>query len=403
MMKPIVPETSAQRAAAARSQRLATHYLDWCRRPALRHAACLALLTFMPLLRWSPALASREPLGDEPAYRAAFTQVAAGASPYVGTDYVYPAAFAFAGAWSAAHVGLESTMYLLRAANLAGLAVVVWCSLAWLSWPLPHRLVVGSAFVLLAPQVAHSVLLGNLSLAVSGLVIAGLLLVPKAPLVAGCLLGASLALKPIAPMIVPSLLAAVDRDERRARLVAGGAALVLTLALVLLFPYARELVALQETSRVATTVSLHRIPRLLGYQINALWISAPLALAALAVLRRRPLGHGRFLCFATTASVVVLPVVWSHTLILTLPLQVLALTVAADRLRSGAGREHAPRGLPWWLEPALVALAVASLQFAAGAGAIDDQGVVIQAAGALLPALAPIGLLAYLLAYTEAF
>ena len=124
MKKPIVPETSAQRAGATRSQHLATHYLDWCRRPASRHVACLLLLALLPLLRWPAALTSQEPLGDEPAYRAAFAQVAAGASPYVGTDYVYPAVFAFAGAWSAAHLGLEATMYLLRAANLAGLPAI---------------------------------------------------------------------------------------------------------------------------------------------------------------------------------------------------------------------------------------------------------------------------------------
>jgi hypothetical protein len=401
-MDPTAQPARPASAAAARSRWLADTFAAWCRRPRLEHAACVLALAVLPLARWGPSLTGAEPLGDEPAYSAAFVNVAAGASPYDGTGFVYPAAFAFAGAWGVEHLGLTPTLYLLRAANLLGLAIAVWCALAWLPRSLPFRLALAGAYILLAPQAADAIRLGNVSLAASGLVIAGLLLVPRSPLAGGGLLGVSLALKPIAPMVIPCLLLAVDRDRRQARVRAAGIALLLLLVLVFAFPYADKLLALQETPRVAHTVSLHRLPKVLGYEVNALWLSAPLALAALALLRRHPLGRARFLCFATAASLVVLPLVWSHTLVLALPLEVLALTVAVDRWRRGAVG-GAPSGRVSWFEPVLVGLAVASLQLATGAGTIDDQGLLLQAAAALLPALAPIGLLAYLLAHTEAF
>ncbi len=403
-MNSTTPQTVNRGAAAERSRRLSENYRRWSRRPRVQHVACILILALVPLLRWWPALSGgAEPLGDEPAYQAAFARVAAGESPYGGTGFVYPAAFAFAGAWCVEHLGLDATMHLLRGANLLGLATVVWCSMAWLAWSILRRLWVGAAFILLAPQIAHSILLGNVSLAVAGLVVASLLRVPRAPLSAGLALGASIALKPIAPMTVACLIGASHEEARRSRWLAAAAATLVALILISAFPYPGQLIDLQATERVSTTVSLHRLPKLFGLEINALWISGPLALAALALLRRLKLGPARFLCFATTASLVVLPLVWSHTLVLALPLQVLALSVTVDRLH-GLSRTKGPAGsLPRWLEPALVLLAVASLQLSAGAGVIDDQNLTIQLAGAMLPALAPIGLLAYLLAHTERF
>jgi len=388
-------------ARTVRTLWLADNFHRWCRQPYSKHLVCVLVLVMVPLLRWWPALTNgTEPLGDEPAYQAAFSRVANGQSPYGGTDFVYPAVFAFAGAKSVDLIGLEYTMYALRGANLLGLAIVLWCSMAWLAWPLAGRLALGAAVILLAPQVSLAVLLGNVSLTVAGLVVGSLLAVPRAPVTAGLALGASIALKPVAPMAVACLAAATHEAAPRARWIAAGGAAFVVLVLLGAFPYMDQLIALQATDRVATSVSLHRVPKVLGFDVNALWLSVPLALVALSIVRKLELGRARFLCFATTASLVVLPLVWSHTLILLLPLQMLALYVAVDRVRGSSNQGHSASR---WLEPVLVVLAVASLQFSAGAGVIDDQGVVVQLAGALLPALAPIGLLAYLLGHTEAF
>ncbi len=173
--------------------------------------------------------------------------------------------------------------------------------------------------------------------------------------------------------------------------------------LVLLFPHLDELLALTDTHRVAATISLHRFPRLFGFEVNALWISAPLALAAVALAARLRLGRARLLCFAVTASIAVTPLVWSHTLVLLLPLEVLALAVAADRWAELRDEPPGSSPLPNWLEPVLVVLAVAAIQLSAGAGSIGDRILVLQLFGAGVPALAPLALLAYLLATTEEF
>jgi hypothetical protein len=399
-----IPGSPSAASAAARARAFGDAFDRWARLPLRVHAGCLLVLMLVPLLRWWPMVTETQiPLGDEVAYFNAFELVAAGESPFEEPDYLYPSVFAYAGAWSLVHLGRTFTDALLQALNLLGLASAIWCSMAWLSWTVPRRLMAGAAFILLAPQVRYSVEFNNFSLAVAGMVLGGLLLVSRRPLVAGLLLGSSVALKPVAPMAVGCLLFARREGHPRRRWLAAAAAILVAAGLVLLFPHLDELLALTDTDRVAATISLHRFPKLFGFEVNALWISAPLALAALAVVARHLLGRARFLCFAVTASVAVTPLVWSHTLVVLLPLEVLALAVAADRWAILREKPPGSSLLPHWLEPALVALAVAAIQLSAGAGSIGDQSVLLQLFGAGIPAVAPLALLAYLLGTTEPF
>lgn len=385
-------------------------FAGWLRLPVRVHLLALLVLVLVPMVRWWPQLSNTgTAFNDEVAYFEAFEQLAVGGSPFDAPDYLYPAVFAYAGRWSLELLGRPATALLLRGWNLLGLAVAVWCSLAWLPWSVRRRLVVGSAFTLLAPQVSYSVVFGNFSLAIAGMVIAGLLLAGRRPVVAGTLLGASVALKPIAPLAVGCLLLRRRRDERVERRLAALLAMVVAAALILSFPYLAELLALLKTGRVANSISLHRFPALFGLELNALWVSAPLALAALAVVLRGGLGEARFLCLALVASIAATPLVWSHTLAILLPLEVLALIVAARRwsargpaAAAGDG-SRTPSVLPPWFEPVMVVLAVAAIQFSSGAGSIDDQSVLLQLVGAGLPALAPLALLGYLLRTTDSF
>ncbi|MCZ6727000.1 MAG: glycosyltransferase 87 family protein [Acidobacteria bacterium] len=366
------------------------------------HLGCVLLLALVPALRWWPMVSSTDmPLSDEIPYFAAFERVAAGESPYDGSDYLYTPVFAFAGAWSMENLGHDATVALLRGINFLGLAMTIWCALAWFRWTLVQRLVVGSAVMLMAPQVSYSVLFGNLSLAVCGLILSGLVLAPRRPLLAGLLLGVSIVLKPIAPLAVGCLFLRPARAGGRRQMVAGAVAAVVVAVLILIFPYRDGFFDLLSTDRVSRTVSLHRFPKLLGFDISILWVSLPIALAAAALVLRGGLGRSRFLCLALTASVASTPVVWSHTLLLLLPVQALALAVVLDRWRTR--RADDAHRLPRWVEPALVLLAVAGLQFASGAGGIDDQGLLLQAVGTAIPALAPFVLLGYVLHHTESF
>lgn len=401
---PAVPDPAPATPAAARARAFAAAFAGWAGLPLRVHAGCLLVLMLVPLVRWWPMVTENEvPLGDEVAYFNAFDLVAAGESPFLEPDYLYPSVFAYAGAWSVAHLGRQATDGLLAGANLLGLAVAIWCSSAWLPWGAGRRLAAGVAFILLAPQVRYSVEFNNFSLAVAGMVIAGLLLVPRRPLAAGLLLGASVALKPVAPMAVACLPCARREGHARQRVVAAAAAALVAAGLVLPFPHLDALLALTATERVAASISLHRFPKLFGFEIDALWISAPLALAALALVAGRRFGRARLACFAITASIVVTPLVWSHTLVVLLPLEVLALAVAADRWAGLRRRPPESALLPPWLEPVLVVLAVAAIQLSAGAGSIGDQHLVLQLFGAGVPAVSPLALLAYLLATTEPF
>jgi hypothetical protein len=100
------------------------------------------------------------------------------------------------------------------------------------------------------------------------------------------------------------------------------------------------------------------------------------------------------LCFGGLAAVLAVPIIWSHTLLLTLPLQVLALTRAVARRREILAETNLWRRY----ESTFVILAVAALQLTEGAGAVDDQAVGFQLvvlSGAYLAAPA---LMAYILA-----
>jgi hypothetical protein len=404
-VRPSPAAVAAPSPAAARARAFADSFERWQALPLKAHVACLLVLMLVPVARWWPTVSETvEPLGDEVEYFAAFEHVAEGRSPFAEDDYLYPSVFAYAGAWSLEVLGRTTTDALLRAINLAGLAVAVWCSMAWLPWTAGQRLVAGVAFIALAPQVGYSVKFNNFSLAVAGMMLGGLLLASRRPLAAGLLLGGSVALKPIAPMAVGCLLFAHRETHDRKLRLAAMAAMVVAAALILPDPHLADLLALTaDTERVAASITLHRFPQLFGFEPNALWISVPLAAAALAIVATRRLGRARLLCFAVTASLAVTPLVWSHTLVVLLPLEVLALAVAAERWQTLKHRPAGASHLPAWLEPVLVLLAVASIQLSSGAGSIGDQPLLLQFFGAGVPAVSPLVLIAYLLATTDPF
>jgi len=399
------PSSVSSQAGSSQAAALAAGFGRWAGWPAAVHAGCVILLALVPAVRWWPTVSETEvAIADEMQYFAAFERVAAGRSPFDEPGYLYPAAFAYAGAWSVEHLGRARTDNLLQAANLLGLALTLWCAAAWLPWSAAQRLLGGTAFILLAPQARYSVGSNNVSLAVAGMIVAGLLLVPRRPLAAGLLLGGSVALKPVAPAALGCLLFARGELGGRRNVVAAGVGIAVAAALVLLLPHSAELLGRVGGRAVLDTVSLHRLPGLFGLGVNLIWVSVLVAVAAVAVLvLRGPLGRGRFLCLATAATVAATPLVRSHTLVLLLPLEVLAVTVAARRWTAASAALPAGRRVGSWVEPVLVLLAVASLQFSVGAGTIHGQGFLLELVGGGVPALAPLALLAYLLATTDRF
>ena len=371
----------------------------WLSLPWTWHLLAVVILAALPLVRWGSWLVDLdEPFPDATAYYRAFDKVGNGESPLAGSDFLYPSFFAYLGHGVDGLLGRPWTVALLRAVNLLGLGAAVWCALAWLPRPPPQRLLIGALFVLLAPQVNYSIYMGNLSLAVVGATLWGLSFAWRRPALGGALLGLGIALKPIAPLIVLGL--GVGRrgesngNLRRAALTAA----LVAAALFFLFPYRLEFLELLATPRVGWSVTLHKALYLIGLQVSSLWISVPIAVLYLWLLWRRPLARGQFIALSTAAALAATPLVWSHTLLLALPFEVMALWVAWQRFRGGRDGFDRPNWRPVY-EVALVCLAVAALQFAAGFAVLIDQPRSIQAAATSIPALAPWFLAAYLLRF----
>lgn len=385
------PEVADPRAAV--TERLARRFADWWSQPVSLHLLAVLLLVLVAALRWWPNVFAPRPLNDEMIYFRAFGNTQRGLSPFDRSGYLSFSLLAHLGGWSLTHLGEGTTLALLRAANLTGLSTTAWCSTAWAPWTLRGRWIAAALFVSLAPAVGFGMVVGNLSLLVSGMIVLALIGWPSRPLSAGGLLGGSIIAKPLAPGAIVALLSYRPAERGRTHLLAGGSAAVLAALIALGSPDLGRAIALDPWPRLARSVSPHRIGHLLGLDWSPLWITAGVALLTVLIARHYRLGPTQLLGLAVTASVAMTPIVWSHTLLVTLPLQALALAVAVD---AATRRRHAP-------EIFAVVLGIAAIQLSEGATNLYDQHLLIQWLGALPPMIAPWLLLAYLYRRTTTF
>ncbi|MDH3525343.1 MAG: DUF2029 domain-containing protein, partial [Acidobacteriota bacterium] len=371
---------------AAPSDRLRGAFAVWAGWPLRRHVLAVALLALVAALRHWGAVTEREPLVDERFYLAAFQLAAEGQSPYAKSGFYYPPAFAYAGALLLRALGGGGLLGLLRGLNLLGLGFVVWLATAWLGTALCPRpwwrgLAAGAALVCLAPGVWLGLLLGNLSFLAMALMLGGLLAWRRRPGAAGLVLGASLALKPLAPVAILALFAhrpgmGGERTPGGRHRLAAGLALLGGVLLLVLPPGLDEMLAqpVEELTR-ARIVSLHRFLGHAGLALDPLWVAAAVALAAvLAVRAAGVLGPGQLLCVATAGAALATPLLWNHTLLMTLPLQGAAFHLARERLRAAPDAERRRRRY----ELALVLAAVAAILLVNGGG-VDDRPRALQA------------------------
>lgn len=359
----------------------------------------LPVFVAIALLWWLPYNNAAHLQIDEASYFRAFALLQAGESPYDEPSYLYPPLVAVAGAWLVAQIGERSTALLLRQVNLIGGCLAVWLSLCLVAWPRGRvgealRVLVAVALVVLAPPLTSGITRGNLSLLAAGLAIAGLVGWPVRPGLAGTSLGFSLVLKPMAVLAPACLLLhrCADPRETRAARLAGAAAI--SAAALLLVPGARFLPGmfgnLGGNPTAVRVTSLHRVLHGLGVELPALALAAAIAALLAGLLLRAHLKPPQLLALAVAGSLLALPVVWPHTLLLALPLQVLAAALAAERRRGGA-----PLG-----EAVLVGCAVAAIFLSDGFGAIEQPAWLATLLVAL-PTLAPAALATYLLLLGE--
>ena len=363
---------------------------------------CLAItiLASVTVARWASTLFSPAPLFDEAIYLDAFRTVAAGQSPYSVYGYYYPPPFAVLGGWLLTTLGQPLLLLLIRGLVVLGLVLTVWLSLIWWRTPVWRRLVVGGLYLCVAPAVGLGMRTGNISFLVIGAIIPALMFWKFRPILSGLLLGSSVAIKPIAPLAALVLLVHRPGEGGYRQVVAGltaGMAMLGSLFPIVAFleMFSQNIAALS----LNRSISLHRLFSLAGIEINPLIAVVIVGVIAIVVSRLRPLDEADLLCVALTAAIWSVPLIWTHTLLLTLPVQMLAVVRALDRRRywrskgTRSNRTVEIHRFELWL----VLVSVASIQLAEGAGSVDRMDSWIQLTALGIPFVAPAALAGYVL------
>jgi hypothetical protein len=400
--------------------------IGWVQEPWWLHGAALAILALGTFLRFGWWLSFPGPLlPDELTYVRAIRLAMEGESPYGWGGYLYPPLFAYLSAWLWEHLGRGGLLAVYRLVNLSGAVVTVWCSMVWFRFAWRWRVALGLGVIFLSPAMVQGLTFGNLSLWVSGMLVLGLLIWSRRPVAAGLLLGLSVAIKPLAPPAILVLGAHRPRDGNRRHWIASGVAVAVAAVLLTAFPGFSEWLELGSRASPDRSVSFHRFPAIFGFEPNLLVVTAVVMAAVLALARWRAWGRLGILGLALVAVMAATPLVWNHTLVATLPLQVLAVVLLRQRWRrarsaaqgrasdgTGArsdgsavdgtmerervvGPVDTVEGRHRLYELIFVSLAVAALHLATGANTIYTSPIWLQLLGAGAPALAPGALLAY--------
>lgn len=360
--------------------------------PPGRHVAGLLLVALLIGLRFAGPLFAGQPIEDEEIYAAAFERVASGASPYANLEFYYLPPFAAAGAFLFETIGLVPALYLLRFLNLVATAGIAWLATGCWRLSFVRRILVAAIYGALAPAVHLALAWGNLSPLAIACWLLAFLLWRRRPLVAGALYALAMLVKPIAALGV--VLLALHRPAGlagkkawRPQLLCTGMAAVLILAALAASPHLPAFFGLaQGIPEAARSASLHRLLHCFAIDFPAVFLLPAVALPAILLLRRRPRGEGELYLFAAIAGLFATPLVWSHTLLLTLPLQSVALAQARERyLRHRRS-----------VEPLLVLTAVLAIQLSNGLGGVETWPLPVQGLFVLLPCFAPLGLALYL-------
>lgn len=357
----------------------------------------LALLAVCEL-RWYSQLTISSLQIDERSYFAAFEAVTSGRSPYEARSYLYPPLLATLGAEAVARCGERATSLTLRHLNLVAAALLAWLASRFLATRLAFRFFAAAAAVAVLPGFAAAIVRGNLSPLAAALALAGWLLWPKRALIGGALLALSLFVKPMAILVPLVLLVGRLPDPAESRQRQWTLLSMAASAVLLLIPGLRHLEGLAsqvgggkpEALRVA---SLHRVLDGLGWRLPAGVIALVIALVTAIVLRRRPLTPRRLGFVAWTASLLALPIVWDHTLLLALPVVAASLRLAGARWLARDRVQPRPKPGEAWL----VGLATTSVALANGFGAIETLPTWLNALLVAIPTLSPLVLTLFLI------
>jgi hypothetical protein len=218
------------------------------------------------------------------------------------------------------------------------------------------------------PAVRIATVFGNVAGLAAPLILLGLVLWKRRPIASGATLALGLVIKPIAPLAPMLLLfhrpATGGRQHWLAAIACAFTGIVFgTIGI----EYLPDLLTNAGQSSSPYNFSLHKILVEIGLNVPPLLVSLSIAVTILALVRTRKLGRTDLLTIAVTSSLFTLPMVWAHSLLLMLPIQLLAIDRCAQAILKWDSLERLQR-----LTTVLVLLATAATFFC---DAIAVQGL----------------------------
>jgi hypothetical protein len=304
----------------------------WLDLMALLIVFCLGVIWWFDLLNlpgWTP---------DGTQYQTAIALVQMGRSPYEQAVFPYPPTIAVLGAWISGVSGQELFLKIFRYANLLGGCAAVWGSVLFIRIPGWIKLVIAALAVAFLPALSDGLENDNLSVLASGLSILALVFWQRLPITMGIVLGFGLALKPLALATLCALAVHRNPPLRKKQALASLAACASAGLLVLLDPNFLLSAGSQPSVSAAVTdwaaavqnVSLFRVLASFGLRVPPFYILAVVMLGTIVYVRTRPLNPVQLLCVALTGSLLSLPIVWQHTLLLITPVAAIAAAFAVE-------------------------------------------------------------------------
>jgi|PlaIllAssembly_1097288.scaffolds.fasta_scaffold00961_1 hypothetical protein len=301
---------------------------------------------------WSDLLHSPGWNPDGMQYQTGIALVQMGRSPYEQTIFPYPPTIAVLGAWISGISGHELFRTIFRYANLLGGCAAVWGSVLFIRAPGWIKLVIATLGVAFLPALSDGLENDNLSVLAGGLSILALVFWQRLPIAMGIMLGFGLALKPVA-MAALFVLAAhrnplFKREQALASLAAcaSGGLLILLKPSYLLSAGSQPSIqaAVADWASAVQNVSLFRVLASFGLEVSPFYILAAIVLGTIVYVRTRPLNPVQLLCVALTSSLLSLPIVWQHTLLLITPVAITAAAFAVEDFKRVSKNPEGPQG-----------------------------------------------------------
>jgi Glycosyltransferase family 87 len=325
---PLAPPDSTGEHASPRSTDTAPRWATACALATLIALAFTVHASYLQSSVWR---------GDEGMYMGAIKKVLSGLSPFDHAAYLSPAIFAYAFAYLTVWTDLATTTIVIRVLNVLGAVALAWAASLWVRERSPWRWGVSAVLVAFAPPIVAGLGVGNVSTISNAAVVIALCLWRRRPFLAGLCLALALVVKPYGLAVLPVLFAARLHRPTRSQWITPCVAAVAFSASLMAFP--ADLVYMLKKHQ-AFPIYLHSLSiqralyLLVGWGPSALAIFAPITLAGILWVRRRPRTDDEVAQLAILVSLLSVTRLWLHSLGIVLPLVCLVLSERARCLVS---------------------------------------------------------------------